>query len=176
MSNLNKINNEIKGYINQANFLSQKHRNKLIKLLGDEFAINLPLENFAYIDVQLTEEGNIIMRGDEYKGPNTLTSTELEEKYNNFKVQAEAMINKKGVNYYNKKDINNVLNIFIVIVLSIIYVIAFIFAIKSLLSLNLFTFSVLTMLLTSWLIPGIKSRYEQAKNFLKRKLNKNKKH
>ena len=116
------------------------------------------------------------MRGDEYKGPNTLTSIELEEKYNNFKVQAEAMINKKVVNYYNKKDINNVLNIFIVIGLSIIYVIAFIFAIKSLLSLNLFTFSVLTMLLTSWLIPGIKSRYEQAKNFLKRKLKKKKNH
>lgn len=176
MSNLNKINNEIKSYINQANFLSQKHRNKLIKLLGEEFGINLPLENFAYIDVQLTEEGNIIMRGDEYKGPNTLTSIELEEKYNNFKVQAEAMINKKEVNYYNKKDINNILNIFIVIGLSIIYVIAFIFAIKSLLSLNLFTFSVLTMLLTSWLIPGIKSRYEQAKNFLKRKLKKKKNH
>ena len=172
MKELNKINNEIKGYINQANFLSQKHRNKLIKMLGEEFSINLPIENFANIDVQLTEEGNIIMRGDEYSAPTKLSYAEVEEKYNNFKQKAEAMINKKEVNYYNKKDINNILNIFIVIALLIIYVICFVFAIKALLSLNLFTFSILTMLLTSWLIPGIKDRFEQAKNFIKRKTKK----
>ena len=114
------------------------------------------------------------MCGDEYQGPNKLTFSEVEEKYNNFKIKAEELLNKKEKNYYNKKDINNILNIFIVIVLSIVYIIVLLYAIKSLISLNLFTFSILVMVLTSWLIPGIKDRFEQAKNFLKRKFKKNK--
>lgn len=174
MNELNKINNEIKGYINQANFISQKHRNKLIKMLGQEFGIDLYVENFANIDVTLTKEGNVIMRGDEYKNEQSLTFEEVKEKYNSFKEKAEAMINKKELNYYNKKDMNNILNLFIVGILSVIYMVVLIFAIRSLLSLNLFTFSILTMLLTSWLIPNIKERFEQAKNFLKRKFKKNK--
>ena len=174
MKELNKINNEIKGYINQAKFLSQKHRNKLIKMLGDEFSINLPIENFANIDVQLTEDGNIIMRGDEYKTPSKLSFTEVEEKYACFKEKAESMINKKEVNYYNKKDINNILNIFVVIFLSVLYLIVIYFAVRALLSLSFFTFSILSMILSSWLVPGIRNRYEQAKNFLKRKFKKNK--
>lgn len=172
MKELNKINNELKGYINQANFLSKKHRNKLIKILAEEFEISLPLENFANIDVQLTKEGNIIMRGDEYTGPLQLEYEDVLKKYNDFKEKAEHMLNKKEVNYYNKKDINNVINIIIVITLSIIYIIVLLLAIRALLSLNLFTFSILVMILTSWLIPGIKDRFEQAKNFIKRKLKK----
>lgn len=174
MSELNKINNEIKGYINQANFISQKHRNKLIKMLGQEFGIDLYLENYANIDVVLTKEGNIIMRGDEYKNEQQLTFEEVKEKYNSFKEKAEAMINKKELNYYNKKDINNILNLFIVGILSLIYIVVLIFVIRSLVSFNLFTFSILTMILTSWLIPSIKDRFEQAKNFIKRKIKKNK--
>ena len=174
MSELNKINNEIKCYINQANFISQKHRNKLIKILGQEFGIDLYLENYANIDVVLTKEGNIIMRGDEYKNEQQLTFEEVKEKYNSFKEKAEAMINKKELNYYNKKDINNILNLFIVGILSLIYIVVLIFVIRSLVSFNLFTFSILTMILTSWLIPSIKDRFEQAKNFIKRKIKKNK--
>ena len=68
---------------------------------------------------------------------------------------------------------NNVkLNIFIVIALSIIYVIVLIFAIREVLSLNLFTASILFAILSSSLIPNIKARFEQAKNFLKRKFKK----
>ena len=69
MSDLNKINKELKSYVNQANFISQKTRNKLIKMLGEEFQIDLPIENFANIDVQLTSDGSIIMRGDIYNAP-----------------------------------------------------------------------------------------------------------
>lgn len=172
MKSLNKINNEIKGYINQANFISQKQRNQLIKMLGEEFSIDLPIENFANIDVALTEDGNLIMRGDQYNGPEKLTFAEVEKKYNVFKEKAEAILNKKEINYYNKKDINNILNIFIVIVLTALYIIVVINAIKSLLSLNFFTFSILAMILSSWLVPGIKNRFEQARNFLKRKFKK----
>jgi len=169
MLDLRKINNELKGYVNQASFISQKTRNKLITLLAFEFDVNLPLENFANIDIQLTEEGNIIMRGDLYETSHKLTEEEIIQKYNNFKEKAEKLLNKKEINYHNKKDLNNVLNIFIVIALSIVYVIVVILLIKSVLSLQLFSASILLGLLSSYLVPGIKNRFEQAKNFLKRK-------
>lgn len=173
MANLRQINNELKTYINEATFISNKCRNKLLKYLGETFNVELPLENFAKIDAELTEEGNIIMRGDEYKTSSPVkTEEELEEKYNIFKEKAEILLKKKEVNYYTKNNINNTLNIFIVIALSIIYVIVLIFAIREVLSLNLFTASILFAILSSSLIPNIKARFEQAKNFLKRKFKK----
>lgn len=171
---LKKTNNELKSIVNQSNFISQKTRNKIIKLLGQEFDIDLPVENFANIDVQLTEEGNIIMRGDEYKTPEKLNNDEIESRYQNFKEKAEKIINKKDINYTNKKDLNNILNIFIVIFLAIAYFIVGVFFVVSILRLQLFTASILAALLSSYLVPGIKVRFEQAKNFLKRKF-KNKK-
>ena len=170
---LRKINNELKSYVNEASFVGNKCRNKLLKMLGETFDVELPLENFAKIDAELTEEGNIIMRGDEYKTSSPVkTEEELEEKYNIFKEKAEILLKKKEVNYYTKNNINNTLNIFIVIALSIIYVIVLIFAIREVLSLNLFTASILFAILSSSLIPNIKARFEQAKNFLKRKFKK----
>ena len=108
MSDLRKINNEIKAFINEANFVSNKCRNKLLKILGETFSVDLPLENFASIDAVLTEEGNIVMRGDEYKSSAPCKDiNELEEKYNIFKDKAEVLLKKKEVNYYTKNNINN---------------------------------------------------------------------
>ena len=113
------------------------------------------------------------MRGDEYKTSTPLkTEEELVEKYNIFKEKAEVLLKKKEVNYYTKQNINNTLNIFIVIALSIVYVIVLVLAIRAVLHLNFFTASILLAILSSSLIPNIKSRFEQAKNFIKRKIKK----
>ena len=174
MSDLNKINKELKSYVNQANFISQKTRNKLIKMLGEEFQIDLPIENFANIDVQLTSDGSIIMRGDIYNAPVKLSNTEIENKYALFKEKAEKLINKKEVNYQNKNDLGNIANIFIVIILSIAYIVVGILLIRAVFALQLFTASILASLLSSCLVPGIRTRFEQARNFLKRKFKKRK--
>ena len=173
MASLRTINNELKAYINEATFVSNKCRNKLLKMLGETFSVELPLENFAKIDAEITEEGNIIMRGDKYKSSAPVKNIEeLEEKYNIFKEKAEILLKKKEVNYYTKQNINNTLNIFIVIALSIIYVILLVFAIRAVLHLNFFTASILLAILSSSLMPNIKARFEQAKNFIKRKIKK----
>jgi len=52
---LKKINNEIKDYINESNFISIKTRNKIIKMLGEEFDINFKLDNYQTIDVTILE-------------------------------------------------------------------------------------------------------------------------
>ena len=55
---LEEINNEIKSIINESKFISIKLRNKIIKKLGQEFDIELPLEHFENIDITITKEGN----------------------------------------------------------------------------------------------------------------------
>ena len=55
MANIRKINNELKSYINEASFVSNKCRNKLLKMLGETFDVELPLENFAKIDAEIKD-------------------------------------------------------------------------------------------------------------------------
>ena len=99
MKSLKEMNNEIKVYINEAKFISNNCRNKLLKLLGETFSVDLPLENFANIDAELQENGNIIMRGDEYETTEKVESLEeLEEKYNIFKENADKLLKKKETN------------------------------------------------------------------------------
>ena len=173
MKSLKEMNNEIKAYINEAKFISNNCRNKLLKLLGETFSVDLPLENFANIDAQLQENGNIIMRGDEYESTEKVKSLEeLEEKYNIFKEKADKLLKKKEKNFHQKKDIDNALNIIIVIVLSVVYLIVLLLTIRAIVSLNLFIASILVALLSSYLHPNIKDRFEQAKNYIKRKLKK----
>lgn len=170
MLNLRKINNEMKSFINQADFISRKTRNKLINLVATEFNADLPIDNYVNVDIQFTEDKNILMRGDEYKLATPLTDEEFEEKYLIFKEKVELLLNKKEVNFYNKKDINNCLNIIIVLILSILYLIVIIAFIKAVIRLQLFTASILGALLSSYLVPNIRDRFQQAKNFLKRKI------
>ena len=67
MKELNKINNELKSYINEANFISNKCRNKLISILGKEFNGDVKLDNYANVDAKILEDGSLEIRGDKYK-------------------------------------------------------------------------------------------------------------
>ena len=126
---LEEINNEIKSIINESKFISIKLRNKIIKKLGQEFDIELPLENFENIDITITKEGNIIMRGEEYKRDNKLSLDEINSRYNNFKEEADVILKKKEINYKNMNDKNNIINILITIVFGILYLAAIIYLI-----------------------------------------------
>ena len=127
---LEEINNEIKSIINESKFISIKLRNKIIKKLGQEFDIELPLENFENIDITITKEGNIIMRGEEYKRENKLSIDEINSRYNNFKEEADVILKKKEINYKNMNDKNNIINILITIVFGILYLAAIIYLIR----------------------------------------------
>ena len=114
---LNKINKELKVIINESTFISNKCRNKIIKMLGNDFSISLPIENFKSIDVVITEDGNIIMRDEEYKRDSKLTIDEIENIFNEFKDKADTILKRKEINYYNMNDKNNIINVFILIVM-----------------------------------------------------------
>ena len=55
---IDDINNEIKSIINESKFISLKLRNRIIKMLGNEFDINLPLENYENIDDSFSDVQN----------------------------------------------------------------------------------------------------------------------
>ena len=84
-SQLKQINTELKIYMNESSFVSNSCRNKIIRYLGDAFDIQLPIENFASIDVSLLEDGSIEMRDEVYKRESALSFDEVLERYNFFK-------------------------------------------------------------------------------------------
>ena len=174
---LKKINKEIKSYINEANFVSMKFRNKLIKILGETFTVELPLDNYVSIDIILEKDGTIIMRGDKYQPKEKVSSIEeLETKYNFFKEKADSMLQKKDVNFYTKKDANNILNLIIILLILLVFLFLIVVAIRSLLIGDYYNCIWLIAMSSIWIIPGLKnnlqSRTEQAKNFIKRKFKK----
>lgn len=84
---INKINDELKSYINESKFISNKCRNKVIKLLGEEFNINIDKDKyveFANVDVRIDLDGNIIVRGNSFN-TNINNIDEIENRFNNFK-------------------------------------------------------------------------------------------
>lgn len=167
---LKKINKELKVYINESTFISLKCRNKLLKMLGDEFEISLPIENFKTIDVSIVEDGSIIMRDEVYKPSDKLSLTDIEERYKRFSSKADELLKKKEINYYNINDKNNIINILFLLVIALIFVVLLIYAIKSFFGGNYINCIWLFIFISSWLVPGIKERLEQAVNFIKRKL------
>ena len=167
---LNKINKELKIIINESSFISNKCRNKIIKMLGNDFSINLPIENFKSIDVVITEDGNIIMRDEEYKRDSKLNLDEIEKIFYEFKEKADVILKKKEINYYNMNDKNNIINVFILIVMIGLFLALLYYAFISFINGNFFGCIWVVAYSSSWFVPGIKDRLTQAVNFIKRKM------
>jgi len=174
---LNKMNNEIKVYINESNFISNKCRNKVIKMLGDEFDIDFPLDNYKSIDVTILENGHIIMRDDEYIPSKEITSfEEIEERYNKFKEKTDLFLNKKEISFENKKIGNHILNLIIIIILFLVIIALLLIGIQALLLGDYFHLLWLILIASSTFIPkvseNLKDRLKSAQIFIKRLLKK----
>ena len=169
---LDTINNEIKSIINESKFISIKLRNKLIKMLGNEFDINLPLENYENIDVTITETGNIIMRDEEYKRDNSLSLEEINERYNRFKEQADVILKKKEINYQNINDKSNIINLLITFIFGALYITAIIYLVRCFIYGNYFSCIWGVLILSTYLAPPLRERFDRSINFIKRKIKK----
>jgi len=177
MKELNKINNELKGYVNEANFISNKCRNKIIKILGEEFGIEFVLDNYANVDVKILEDGSIEMRGDKYKTPHKINDlSDIEERYNNFKVKADKILKKKNSNKNSKKDIDNIINLFVILGILIIFLFVIFILLNSFLSGDYYHMLWLMVFILPLFVPKLKdnliARIEQARNYLKRRFKK----
>ena len=169
---LNKMNNELKVYINESEFISNKCRNKLIKILGEEFSINFGKTNYKNIDIEILEDGNIKLRGDLYKSNNPINSyNDIEERYNSFKEKAERLIKRKEIDFQNMSNMNNITNLIIIICLFLIGVAILILGVHAFLVGDFFDCIWLFIFIIPWIIPNIKraisTRWNQAKRYLK---------
>ena len=166
---LRKINTEIKVYINEASFISNSCRNKLIKMLGKAYDIDLPVEDFARIDVELLENGNIIMRGDEYSRDSDLSFEEVLSRYELFKTQMDEMLQRRGKKAFPNSEKNNIINLFVVFLLGTFFLLLAIFGIRSFFDGRYFDCLSLLFLIVFWLIPSVRERFQQAFYYIKRK-------
>ncbi len=167
---LKRINTELKIYINESSFISNASRNKLIRSLGNEFGIHLPMENFARIDVSLLEDGSIEMRDEVYKQSENLSFDEVLEKYASFKTKADALLERRGKKAFPNNEKNNIINLFIVVLISFLFIALAIYTMESFLAGDYIDCIWLIIFLFSWLIPSIRERFVQASYYIKRKI------
>lgn len=167
------INNEIKDYLNQSKFISLKHRNKIIEMLGNEFSIKFKLDNYENIDVTILDNGHIIMYGDEYAADEDYSFSEIEERYHNFKEKADIYLARNDHFSDKAKNRKDILNIIVLLLLFLLCIFLIDIFIESLISKDFFNCIWLVVVAGSWLIPSIgdniKQRIEMAKRFIKRK-------
>lgn len=174
--NLNKANNEIKGYINEISFIGSKYQIKLIKLINKYFYVDLPIENYLYLDITIKENGNVSMKDVIYKTKIPIKdNNELEERYNSFKTDIENILNKTKVDFETKSRNNNIKNIIVTLILTILVIVVFIGAIIELFKENIYgTIWFIIILLSYNIIPNIrdslKERYNIAFRYLKKLL------
>ena len=163
------INDEIKDYINESNFISIKCRNKIIKMLGNEFDIDFKLDNYQTIDCEILPNGHIIMYGDEYTPKVEIDN--IEERYNNFKVKADAYLKGKDNSLKNKKIGNNILNILVILIILLLFIGLLYLFISSILIGDYFNCIWFIIFVFPWMTTRLKdsliSRLQSAKIFLK---------
>lgn len=176
MKELNKLNNELKSYINEANFISNKCRNKLISILGKEFNIDVKLDNYANVDAKILEDGSLEIRGDKYKNNQKYTLEEINEHFDNFKVQADNLLKKKDNSRTNKKDIDNIINLFVILGILLVFLFIIFILLNSFLTGDFYHMLWLIVFILPLFVPNLKEnliqRIKQAKNYIKRRFKK----
>ena len=170
---LNKINNELKSYINESNFISMKCRNKLLKLFADEFNITLDISNYINVDLEVLEDYTISYRSKIYKiNSNINNIEEFIDKYNSFKEKADKLIKRREIDFEHKNDLKNIGNLIIVLCMIIIFISAIILGIVALLKGHYYDCIWFIVFVVPWLFPKFKesftNRFIRAKNYLRR--------
>lgn len=168
-SQLKQINTELKIYMNESSFVSNSCRNKVIRYLGDAFDIELPIDNFAKVDVSLLEDGSIEMRGEVYQREDSLSFDEVLERYQVFKEKADSLLKKKSKDSFSLNDSSNIKNLFVVLLLSIVFIALCIYTLRSFFAGDYIHCIWLILFISSWLVPSVRERFIQAFNYIKRK-------
>ncbi|MBR2828257.1 MAG: hypothetical protein IKE70_03400 [Bacilli bacterium] len=177
MERLEQINKELKIYINESSFISMKCRNKLLRYFEEEFEVQLDIDNYKNVDLSITEDYEIIYREDTYLPSNKINSLkDLEERYQKFKEKADSLIEKKEINFQSRGKKNEIINIFILLGILIIYLLIIFLGIRAILLKDYFDALWLLVILIPNVIPKLRQSFQdrviQARNYLKNKKKK----
>ena len=109
------------------------------------------------------------MRDDEYSRDGDLSFEEVLSRYEEFKNQADEMLQRRGKKAFPNSEKNNIINLFIVFVLGIFFVLLAIFGIRSFFDGRYIDCLWLLVIVFSWLFPSVRERFQQAFQYIKRK-------
>ena len=174
---LNQMNKELKVYINESSFISQKCRNKLLRYFEEEFQVDLDIGSYQNVDLQIQDDFRILYRDDYYSSREEIHSMEdLKEKYKRFQEKADVLIRRRNVDFQGRRNFNNFTNLIIVIgLILLILAIAFL-GIHAFFSGDYFDCLWLLLIIVPWVFPKIKAnlqdRLVQAKQYIKSLLKK----
>lgn len=170
---LNKINKELKIYINESSFISMKCRNKLLEYFNEEFELDLDINNYKNVDLYVTEDYKIIYREDTYTPRDGITSMkELEDRYQRFKEKADKLLEKKEIDFQSKGKFNDISNLFIILGIFALIILIIVLSFHAIINGNYFDSLWLVLIIIPSVIPklreSLQNRLIQAKNYLKK--------
>ena len=169
---LDKINNELKSYINESSFISIKCRNKLLKIFEEEFNISLDISNYKNVDLFINDDFSITYREDKYISNDKINSiSDIEERYNNFIFKADKLLERKNIDFQNKSNMNNISNLIIIIGMVLLFIIVIYFGVIAFISGDYFDCLWFLVVILPWIFPKFKdsftNRFIQAKRYIK---------
>lgn len=169
---LNEINKELKIYINEASFISNSCKNKLLRLFSEEFKVDLDISNYKNVDLTIKDDFKILYREDLYESKDNIKSLkEVEERYSRFKEKADNLIKRKEIDFKNMSNMKNISNLIIVLCLILLSIAVIILGIHAFLAGNYFELLWFIVFIIPWIFPKFKeslsTRWIQAKNYIK---------
>ncbi len=175
--NRNQINKELKVFINEASFISNKCRNKLLKLFSEEFHVSLDIDNYKNVDLSILEDFKILYREDTYEADPIIKDLEdLNERYQRFEEKAKKLINRKEIDFQNKSNFKNISNLIILFCMFFVMFAAVVLGIQALFSGHFRDCIWFLVFVLPWIFPKFSSslqvRLEQARQYIKRLLKK----
>lgn len=170
---MDDINNEMKVFINEASFISSVTLKKVLKLICKYFYVDLPIEDFLKVDIEIMENGNVKMRGDEYQSNNKPKNyNELLDRYDKLKIEIESVLDKREISFDKKRKKNDFISFLLAVLFTIIFIIIIIYVVKQLLYGNIFGAIWLVVVLVPLITPRINEKYVGAIRFIKNLFNK----
>jgi len=168
----NKINKELKVYINESSFISNKCRNKLLKIFSEEFSVDLDIDNYQNVDLSINEDNTFTYREDIYKSKEKIKSfEEIEERYEKFKEKADKLIKRKNINFDGKRNLNNITNLIVVVCILLFYLIITLLSIHAFITGKYIDCIWLVFIIVPRLFPNLRenldNRFQQAKIYFK---------
>ena len=169
---LNKINRELKVYINESSFISNKCRNKIIKIFGEEFNVNLDIDNYKNVDLSITDDFKISYRDDLYTSNDKIDNIDdVTLRYDRFKEKADKILKRKEIDFNNMSNAKNISNLIIVICIILGSIFVCILGISALFRGDfidvLWLLFIIGPAIISRLRESISNRFTQARNYLK---------
>lgn len=177
MKELNNINKELKIYINESSFISNKCRNKILKYFMEEFNINLDIGNYQNVDLEINEQFKIIYREDIYTSNDEIkTLSDVNERYERFKEKADKLLKNKKIDFDNMSNMNNISNLIIVICMILVAIIVIVLGIVAFFNGHYFDCLWFLIVIIPSIVPqfreNLRVRFTQAKKFIRKKIKK----